>query len=345
MHYNDFARRVTRVVVLVVFAVMINANQSVIAQLDSSSSNPVVTELLPAIPLEATKSVDANVPPIPAAGVDPNDAGDANAAASLDLGYSILMQGPVHEAFAAPIANDPSEGTRIHAVAPPQPIQEKPPANTQAGDGTIWISGYWAWSDEANKYVWVSGLYRKSPPGRIWVAGYWSESASGYRWTSGYWSRENASAEIAQPLPVPPASIDNGPSIPPPGEDYFWLPGQWEYAADQYQWRGGYWTTHHEGWVWQPACYMSTPAGFLYVDGYWDALPTQRGQLYVTRSSISPVTFTNPSIHWRRQRLCCCTCSRGLVVRITFMAIITGQTMLSLVIGLGMTGATDVVLN
>ena len=89
-------------------------------------------------------------------------------------------------------------------------------------------------------------------------------------------------------LPVPPRSIDNGPSTPPPSEDHFWVPGNWEYVDGDYRWRSGYWSVSQGDWVWQPACYVYTPQGYLSVDGYWDYLPPDRGQLY------APVTFYNP---------------------------------------------------
>jgi WXXGXW repeat (2 copies) len=282
MHCIEFGRTVLRNLLLIVAAGIINVPQAAEAQVDGSARPVVPEELLPSILEQPSQSVP--VPPDPTAIVppeNPNNMPDSNDTDSAQLGYSVLMQGPIHEAFAASAYNDPKLGNRVHAEQPPRPIEEKPPANTLAAEGAIWIPGYWAWSDEANKYVWVSGLYRKPPPGRSWKAGYWSQSGSGYRWTSGYWSNAQV-LEVVEALPVPPSSIDNGPSAPPPSDNHFWLPGQWEYANGQYQWRGGYWTKHHEGWVWQPACYISAPQGFLYVDGYWDALPPHRGLPYAT---------------------------------------------------------------
>jgi WXXGXW repeat (2 copies) len=277
--------------VLAVASITINVNPDAVAQFEPFSQ--VVPELLPPVQQQVINPSEATAPPDPTPAVDPAGPANTHEPNTTDsqlLGFNVMMQGPIHEAFGTPGVPDPALGIRIHAEAPPKPIVEKPPENVLADEGTLWIPGYWAWSDEANKYVWVSGLFRKPPPGRSWIAGYWSEGISGYRWTSGYWSGDQASAETVEPLPVPPSSIDNGPSQPQPGENYFWLPGQWEYADDQYKWRSGYWTMHQEGWVWQPACYMHTPKGFVYVDGYWDALPTQRGQLY------APVDFFDSAI-------------------------------------------------
>lgn len=217
-------------------------------------------------------------------------------------GYQALEQGPVHEAFAAPVSIDPTAGTRVFDQPPPKPIDEQPPEADVAG--MKWIPGYWSWSDEVEDYVWVSGLWRKVPQGRTWTPGFWSETQSGHhRWTSGYWAAGNAAAGNAAAgnaaagnaaagtmnyVPLPPRSIDNGPSTPAPGEDYFWVPGNWEYVNHDYRWRSGYWRLSQGDWVWQPACYVYTPRGYLLVDGYWDYLPPDRGRLY------APVTFYNP---------------------------------------------------
>ncbi len=190
------------------------------------------------------------------------------------------MQGPVHEAFAAPIDTDLTDGVRVYPQAPPEPVDEQPP-ETQTEDNQMkWIPGYWAWDDDSDDYVWVSGLWRKIPPGHDWIPGYWSQAGSGYRWTSGYWTDDRIAAETPNYLPLPPKSIDNGPSVPPPGEDYFWVPGHWEYASNDYRWQSGFWSAQHDDWIWQPTCYLYTPQGYLLVDGYWDYLPSSRGQLY-----------------------------------------------------------------
>lgn len=202
-------------------------------------------------------------------------------------GYDVLLQGPVHEAFAILTDVDPRVGVRLYTEPPPEPIDEQPPALADARPGLQWIPGYWAWSDEVEKHVWVSGIYRQVPPGRSWIPGFWSASGSGYRWTNGYWTSQQLASDETQYVPLPPSSIDNGPSVPPPGDDYFWLPGHWEYVGDRYRWQSGYWTAYQEGWVWQPACYVYSPQGFVFIDGYWDLLPTQRGQLY------APVVFNN----------------------------------------------------
>ncbi len=218
--------------------------------------------------------------------------------ASKDLGYRELLQGPVHEAFASHADSGSIVNPRVYPEKPPADVREQPPEARPDGDKLLWIPGYWSWDDHVAKYVWVSGVYRKMPPGRTWVAGYWSDHGGGYRWTSGYWSSTRAGVDDQVYLPAPPQSIDNGPSVPPPGDDYFWLPGSWEHNDGVYRWRSGYWTRHYEGWVWQPACYITTPQGCIYNTGYWDVLPPDRGMLYSPIDFYRPV-YLNPGFVYR----------------------------------------------
>ncbi len=61
-----------------------------------------------------------------------------------------MTQGPVHEAFAAPVVHDPKAGPVI-AKAPPDPIQESPPDQKPSGQNIQWIPGYWAWDTTAQR--------------------------------------------------------------------------------------------------------------------------------------------------------------------------------------------------
>lgn len=75
-------------------------------------------------------------------------------------------------------------------------------------------SGYFAWDDEREDFLWVSGIWRDLPPGRQWMRGYWAEVESGYQWISGYWA--DASLTEIQYLPEPPATVEVGPNIAAP---------------------------------------------------------------------------------------------------------------------------------
>lgn len=196
--------------------------------------------------------------------------------------YEVLASGPIHEAFAEAVALDPEPGI-IAPKEPPEIIDEIPPE--QRPDGEVeWIPGYWAWDDERNGFIWISGIWRVSPPGRQWIPGYWTPVSKGYQWISGYWlSLEEEEAEY---LPEPPESVEIGPSSNAPSADYIWIPGFWQWRYGHYAWRPGYWAAAQPEWMWVPSHYVWTPRGYLYVSGYWDHIVPRRGVLF------APVYFT-----------------------------------------------------
>jgi hypothetical protein len=122
--------------------------------------------------------------------------------------FEELTRGVVHEAYAQPVVFNP-QASEIVTQEPPQPIEELPPEEKPAGDNVEWIPGYWSWDDEANHYVWVSGIWRAVPPGSIGVPGYWSTVEGGHQWVSGFWRAEQS--EELEYLPEPPASVERGP--------------------------------------------------------------------------------------------------------------------------------------
>ncbi len=194
-----------------------------------------------------------------------------------------LMSGPMHEAFAAPVPFDPEPGLVVPAE-PPEPIDEIPP-DIQPDDDAVWLEGYWAWDDEREDFVWVSGVYRVPPVGRRWVPGYWEEVPEGYQWVSGFWAPLNEQ-EVTY-LPDPPESQERGPTSPAPSDDHFWASGHWYHQDGRYVWRPGYWAPGHEQWVWVPAHYVWTPRGYVFVSGYWDYRFVDRGMAFAP-------------VYWRR---------------------------------------------
>jgi hypothetical protein len=206
----------------------------------------------------------------------------------LPEGVEVLTRGPVHEAFAEPIAFDPEPGN-FASKAPPELIQEMPPDQKPEGENVVWVPGYWAWDDERRDFLWISGIWRDMPPGRQWVPGYWEESDAGrFQWVNGYWI--GAELEEAVYLPEPPASLEEGPSAPQPSQQHAWSPGYWYWVNEEYVWRPGYWFEGRLDWVWVPAHYVWTPAGCIFVEGYWDYGVAQRGLLF------APVYLTQPVI-------------------------------------------------
>ncbi len=210
----------------------------------------------------------ATVPEPPAAAIAPPDA---------DIEPEVLVRGPVHEAFAQPYEADPQPSDPV-AKEPPDAIEEQPPESVPEGDNVQWIPGYWAWDDDREDYLWVSGLWRDVPPGQRWVPGYWTQADGGYQWVTGFWTAAEG-PEIAY-LPAPPQSLEQGPNIVAPSNNHFWIPGCWMYQNLNYQWRPGYWSACSDNWIWSPACYRWSPRGYIYTRGFWDYRFPRRGVLF-----------------------------------------------------------------
>jgi hypothetical protein len=194
-----------------------------------------------------------------------------------ESGVEVLTRGPVHEAFAGLVTYNPEPGVVV-PKAPPAPIEEVPPDERPEGANVSWIPGYWAWDDERNDFLWVSGIWRALPPGRQWMTGYWAQSPQGFQWTSGYWADARVSETTY--LPEPPPSVEEGPNIAAPSADYGWTPGCWIWYQNRYAWRPGYWVAGQSNWEWCPAYYVWTPRGYVFVDGYWDYTVARRGVLF-----------------------------------------------------------------
>lgn len=196
-----------------------------------------------------------------------------------------LTRGPLHEAFAEPYEADPRPSPLV-PQQPPEAVNEVPPEYRPDGENIVWVPGYWSWDDDRSDFIWISGVWRDVPPDHQWVPGYWSQASRGYQYISGFW----ASTQVAELeyLPPPPQSLEQGPSSPAPGETYFYIPGNWVYASNDYQWQPGYWSVNHESWVWIPAHYVWTPRGCVYQAGYWDYDIPYRGVVF------TPVYYQQP---------------------------------------------------
>jgi hypothetical protein len=205
-------------------------------------------------------------------------------------GIEVQTRGPVHEAFAETITFDPKQGV-VAPKAPPAAIDELTPLQRPEGENLAWIPGYWAWDDERNDFLWISGIWRALPPGRQWVPGYWDKSQQGVQWTSGYWADANATE--VQYLPKPPASLEEGPNVAAPSTDQIWLPGSWAWQQNRYAWQPGYWAAGNQDWDWVPDHYIWTPRGYVFVDGYYDYSVSRRGVAF------APVFF-NADVRGRR---------------------------------------------
>jgi hypothetical protein len=197
--------------------------------------------------------------------------------AAADEGISVLGRGPVHEAFADPALEQPAPSPVV-PKQPPESVEEIPPPQRPEGENVEWIPGYWWWDEDLEDFIWVSGVWRDIPPGWQWVPGYWRAVEGGAQRIAGYWVQ--AGQTELEYLPPPPPSIESGPSVAAPGDDYFYVPGCFIYQQTRYAWRPGYWMRHYAGWCWSPARYVWTPLGCLFIDGHWDLALERRGLLF-----------------------------------------------------------------
>ncbi len=246
---------------------------------------------LPAINIGSARAQLELTPPalpVPAA-VDPasGDPADGN---DLPEGAEVMVTGPLHEAFAEQFSEQVEPGMVVNKT-PPDPIDEVPPEYRPEGEDIVWIPGYWGWDPERDDFVWITGIWRQTPPGRNWVPGYWAEVPEGFQWIAGFWSL--SAAEEIRYLPPPPEPLAADPSTPAPSEDHFWVPGQWNYVENDYQWRAGYWTMSYPDWVWVPDRYVWTPSGCIYRAGYWDYMVAERGTVFC------PVYWSQPVVNYR----------------------------------------------
>jgi len=201
---------------------------------------------------------------------------DPRSAVQSDLqGPELLEEGPLHEAYAKPLALED------HAVVidrlPPAAVNELPPEQRPEGPNVNWLPGYWFFDSDRNDFVWVSGLWRNFPPGRNWVPGEWQQVPGGYQWVSGYWAAQQVQQSL---LPTPPATLEQGPSSPAPADGHLWTPGCWQWQGSRYAWQSGFWYAAQPDWVWMPNHYCYTPKGAVYVCGYWDHPLARRGSVY-----------------------------------------------------------------
>jgi hypothetical protein len=210
-------------------------------------------------------------------------------------GVEELTRGPIHEAFAETVNFDPQPGIVIPSQ-PPDMIEEIPPDQKPVGDHVVWIPGYWGWEEDAEEFIWISGVWRNLPPARQWLPGYWTSSGWNWQWISGYWADE-ALEEVVY-LPKPPKTLETGPNIQPPSENHLWISGSWIYRNDDYAWRPGYWEPARENWIWVPDHYQWTPLGYIFVDGYWDYQLARRGVLFAPLR-VSPVVYQRPGYFYR----------------------------------------------
>jgi hypothetical protein len=199
-----------------------------------------------------------------------------------DAAVKPLAEGPLHEAFLSPAKNeDPQHVDKT----PPQPITERPGVDSPDPKAQ-WIEGYWDWDPSRNDFSWVTGTWRVPPPGRFWVNGYWKRDDDGWFRVPGFWS-DRQTDRIDYKKDGPPKDHPDDDPGPSPGEDFFYIPGQYVPDADGVVWKKGFWAKAQPGWAWVPAQWVKQPEGYVFQEGYWDRVLEDRGILF------SPAAVTN----------------------------------------------------
>lgn len=215
-------------------------------------------------------------------------------------------EGAVHEAYVTPSTEG---GAVLRSIPhqPPEPLNEQQPQ--QCLSDSVWIPGYWSWNEELKDFIWISGLWRSVPPYQVWIPGLWKQIGSDWVWLSGFWSPvplENIQYIADHPLAPKEEAIPAAP-----GEDYYWMPGYWNYnfASQQYGWLAGKWVKFDPEWVYVPAYYLWRPEGYIFVPAYWDQPLELRGCPFspvriasADRASLvyTPTLVLQPEsiIHW-----------------------------------------------
>lgn len=191
--------------------------------------------------------------------------------------FQPLEDVPIHEAFVPPVTG--LDVLDAIAQEPPNLINERIPAG-QDDQEMLWIPGYWSWSAERNDFIWISGVWRRPPPGQFWVPGSWEQFDEGWVYLKGFWS-PTPEAELTFLSNPPPDAIEE--DIPDsPDDNYFWVTGYWIYSTeiDDYIWLPGEWKQMDPNWIFTPAQYIWQPEGYVFVPAYWDWLLEERGQAY-----------------------------------------------------------------
>lgn len=186
---------------------------------------------------------------------------------------SLYDGGPIHEAYLQPLT---STFTPLDSIAatPPAPIKETAPSQTDSQSS--WIPGYWAWVPEKNDFIWVSGVWRRPPPGQQWIPGMWQNLEGGWVYLRGFWTNESNLTYIKQ---NPPEEIYEN-ATQSPGTNFFWVPGYWSYTDDKYFWVSGEWKQFDSSWVLVPNHYIWRPEGYVFIPSYWDWPLETRGTAY-----------------------------------------------------------------
>ncbi|MCB1149735.1 MAG: YXWGXW repeat-containing protein, partial [Chlamydiia bacterium] len=151
----------------------------------------------------------------------------------------------IHEAFVVPAKATPLLNATLKE--PPERIVERIPPNDDPK--AEWIPGYWEWNEKQGDFSWICGVWRRPPPGMVWNPGFWKKFPEGWVRIVGFWHNQPAQNIRAVKAP-PPAPIDEQVQAPP-GKDFFWAPGFWQFSHvdNRYGWVPGRWEPLDQSFV------------------------------------------------------------------------------------------------
>ena len=204
---------------------------------------------------------------------------------------SVLVPGAVHEAL---VSDSPFPlRPQVIVLQPPPgavPAAERPP---QGSSDSIWIEGYWEWSQPLRQYTWLPGFWRRAPENLRWHAGAWVSAPDGVVRHPGYWYDAQRQPQLMRLAPPDKQEREATRRMTPPGT--VWIRGGWTVdQQNQYQWEPGFVATEEEGLQWQPATVLPAAGGFAVVEGYWDYPVSERGTAYAAIQLPKADNFTEP---------------------------------------------------
>jgi hypothetical protein len=89
------------------------------------------------------------------------------------------------------IYHSEAQATTRVVVAQPPPMPPPPTPDVvvaQPAPQAVWLAGYWAYTGQGSRYVWVPGHWEIPPPQyRVYVAPHWVNRGGGYAYVQGYW--------------------------------------------------------------------------------------------------------------------------------------------------------------
>jgi hypothetical protein len=183
--------------------------------------------------------------------------------------------------YLAPIPAGAADGSGVPGVrlptngAPPALLSD--PRGPPPGPGSVWIEGYWQWTE--GRFTWVAGQWAEppGPPPYTWAAARWTGDDRGWTFHEPYWEPSTGSpAAIHEPPAVahrvaaaaPPPLLVEAPGTPP-SREAIWIPGFWSWTGVRFAWVAGTWSAPRPGWRWIEGHWRPDQRAWRWEPGRW----------------------------------------------------------------------------